>query len=449
MTSDRTNGGLTARELRSLGEKYLFTSRYGAFDTGDEPPVIVKASGSYISDKDGREYLDLNAGQTCAALGHNHDAIVAAIKYAADHALHLAHAFPHEQEILLATKLASIAPSPLEKCHFLMCGADANEAAIGMARLDTGNYDVAVPDRGFHGLSDATRALTMTAGKHRGYPIRPSGIHPILTPYCYRCPIQKTFPDCKLACLDVSFELIDAQRVEDLAAVITEPVFGAAGAIVPPKGWLSKLRELAHDRGARLIVDEVVMFARAGTWWAFSDEIDAPDFITLGKHFGGGVAIGAVVTTKAVAESITEKGFEFIHSNSSDPLPTGAARAVIETIEACDLLRRASQTAKLIREGLEQLARSHGVIGDVRGRGMLQAIEFVRDRSTKEPATDVADFVRRRCFDRGIILKRPAMRGSKEGNIIRLAPALTIEEADIVRAIETIDEALKAANWRA
>jgi 2,2-dialkylglycine decarboxylase (pyruvate) len=438
---------LSASELRSLSEKYLFTGRYGAFDTGDEPPVIVRASGSYIADTEGRQYLDLNAGQTCAALGHNHEAVVAAITHAADTALHLSHAFPHKQEILLAAKLISIAPAPLEKCHFLMCGADANEAAIGIARLSTGHYDVAVPDRGFHGLSDATRALTMTAGKRRGYPIRPSGVHSIMTPYCYRCPIQKKFPECNLACLDVSFERIDAQRVEGLAAVITEPVFAAAGAIVPPKGWLAKLRELAHERDARLIVDEVVMFARTGEWWAFSDEIDAPDLVTLGKHFGGGVAIGAVITSKAIAESAEKKGFEFIHSNSSDPLPTGAARAVVEAIETEGLLRRVLNVSRILREGLEELAKAHRAIGDIRGRGILQAIELVKDPITKEPATDLADFVRRRCFQRGILVKRPSMRGSKEGNIIRLAPAMTIETRDIERTIASLDEALRAANW--
>jgi 2,2-dialkylglycine decarboxylase (pyruvate) len=437
----------SADELRSMGEKYLFTGRYGAFDTGAEPPVIVRASGSYIADMEGREYLDLNAGQTCAALGHNHEAVVAAITRAANTVLHLSHAFPHKQEILLAAKLASIAPAPLEKCHFLMCGADANEAAIGIARLSTGHYDVAVPDRGFHGLSDATRALTMTAGKRRGYPIRPSGVHSIMTPYCYRCPIQKKFPDCKLACLDVSFERIDAQRLEDLAAVITEPVFAAAGAIVPPKGWLAKLRDLAHERGARLIVDEVVMFARSGDWWAFSEEMDAPDLVTLGKHFGGGVAIGAVVTSKAIAELAAKRGFEFIHSNSSDPLPTGAARAVIEAIETGDLLHRVSHVSRLMREGLEELAKSHRAIGEIRGRGILQAIELVKDPITKEPATDLADFVRRRCFQRGILVKRPPMRGSKEGNIIRLAPAMTIETRDIERVITSLDESLRAANW--
>ncbi len=244
----------------------------------------------------------------------------------------------------------------------------------------------------------------------------------------------------------MSFERIDALRVEGLAAVITEPVFSAAGAIVPPKGWLAKLRQLAHERGARLIVDEVVMFARTGEWWAFADEIDAPDLVTLGKHFGGGVAIGAVVTSKAIGESVAAKGFEFIHSNSSDPLPTGAARAVIETIEARGLLRRTAKISKLMREGLEQLAKSHQVVGEIRGRGILQAIELVKDRTTKEPATDLAAFVRRRCFQRGIIVKRPSMRNSKEGNIIRLAPAMTIEEHDVQRVIESLDEALSSAN---
>lgn len=447
-SSDESNKEYSAAELRALGEKHLFAGRYGSFDTGGEPPVMVKASGSYITDKDGREYLDLNSGQTCAVLGHNHEAVGAAIKYAAENAVHLAHAFPHDQEVLLATRIASIAPSPLEKSHFLMCGADANEAAIGLARLDTGNFDIAVPDRGFHGLSDGTRPLTMVANK-KHYPVRPSGVHPILTPYCYRCPLQKTFPDCKLACLDVSFNLIDAARVEGLAAVITEPLFSAGGAIVPPKGWLSKLRALAHERGARLIVDEVVTFARTGSWWAFSDEIDAPDFITLGKHFGGGVAIGAVVTTKKIAESAAAKGFEFIHSNSSDPLPTCAANAVVETITTSKLLDRALKIGKLLRDGLEHLARSHKVVGEVRGRGMMQAMELVTDTVTKEPATDVANFVRRRCFERGIIIKRIAIRGTKDGNVIRLVPPLTIDSDDITRTIETFDEVLSESNVRA
>ena len=264
---------LGASELRALGGKYLFTGRYGAFDTGTEPPVIVRATGSYIIDAEGKEYLDVNAGQTCAALGHNDEAVVAAIKHATENAIHLAHAFPHKAEIFTSYQACLNRTWSSGEVSFpdVWCGRKRGSDWYRQARYGDALRSPYLIE-GFTDNRISTRALTMTAGKRRGYPIRPTGIHSIMTPYCYRCPIQKTYPECKIACLDMASNGLMRNEFEELAAVITEPVFSAAGAIVPPKGWLAKLRDLAHERGARLIVDEVVMFARSGEWWAFADE---------------------------------------------------------------------------------------------------------------------------------------------------------------------------------
>ena len=183
-------------------------------------PIFVRGSGSEVEDINGKKYLDFNSGQMCAALGHNHPTITAAIKHACDTLIHAHSSHFNVPEIELAERLGKLMPEPLKKSMFLQSGADANEAAINIARKFTRGFEVASPHIGFHGMSDTTRALTF-AGWHAGYgPLAP-GTMAMVAPYCYRCPLRQTFPDCEYACLDTSFELIDAQTTSRPAAVLT------------------------------------------------------------------------------------------------------------------------------------------------------------------------------------------------------------------------------------
>ena len=215
---------------------------------------------------------------------------------------------------------------------FLTSGSDSNEAAMAIAKRYTGGYEIASPAVSFHGMNDSTRAVTFS-GWHEGYGPYAPGHYPIFAPYRYRCWFCQDRPACDYSCLDTSFELLDAQADGPLAAVITEPLFSAGGVIDLPAGWLGELKRRCEARGALLIVDEAQTgLAKLGSMWAFEQEGVVPDIFTISKHFGGGVAISAAITTDEIEEKASETGLVVGHSHSNDPLPCHAAIASIDII---------------------------------------------------------------------------------------------------------------------
>lgn len=443
--TETTPGSLNEQQMRRAIRDNMFRARLDAMRMNG--PIFSSASGSWITDTSGKRYLDFNAGQMSSALGHNHAKIREVLARSGQTMLHASTSFYNEFEITLAERLARKLPAPLQKSYFLLSGSDANEMAIGVARKFTGGYEVAGTHLGFHGYSDTTRGVSFIASR-RGYPMHPDGAHAIFTPYCYRCPLQKTFPECDIACLDASFELLDQQIVESLAAVITEPLISAGGVIEPPPGWLAKLQQMAHERDALVILDECQTgLAKLGTWWAFEQEGVTPDIFTLAKHFGGGLPISAVITTAEIEETVATAGFVFGHSNNSDPIGALAATAVLEIIEEEDLLGRALHIGKKMRDILSELQSRHAIIGDVRGRGLIHGIELVRDRDTKEPTNVAGSIIEEHCLQNGLILSlRGASLGKHEsGNVLRLVPPFSTSNNDLERAGEILDGALTAA----
>ncbi|MDE2640428.1 MAG: aspartate aminotransferase family protein [Chloroflexota bacterium] len=424
-------------EILEAARRYSFRAR---MDKGRvEGPVFVRGAGSEVEDVNGKRYLDFNSGQMCAWLGHNHPAITAAVAEACDTLVHAHSSYFNDKEVELAERLAAILPPPLEKSLFLQSGADANEAAVNIARKYTGGFEVASPHVGFHGMSDSTRALTY-AGWHAGYGPPAAGTMPMVAPYCYRCPLRQTFPDCEFACLDTSFELIDAQTTSRPAAVITEPIFSAGGVIEPPDGWLGELQERCHARGMVLILDEEQTgLGKTGAMFAFEREGVVPDIITLAKHFGGGVCVSSVTTSAEIEERVIESDFIVTHSHSNDPLACAAGTASLDVIEQEDVPGTARRLGAYLRSKLDALAARFEIIGDVRGRGLLQGVELVRDRASKEPATAEGRAVYERCLADGLIF---SLR--REGAVLRFVPPVTTTEAQIDQAVEIVGQALAA-----
>ena len=404
-------------------------------------PIFVRGSGSEVEDINGKKYLDFNSGQMCAALGHNHPTITAAIKQACDTLIHAHSSHFNVPEIELAERLGELMPEPLKKSMFLQSGADANEAAINIARKFTRGFEVASPHVGFHGMSDTTRALTF-AGWHAGYgPLAP-GTMAMVAPYCYRCPLRQTFPDCEYACLDTSFELIDAQTASRPAAVLTEPLFSAGGVIDPPSGWLAELKQRCEARGMLLILDEEQTgLGKLGDMFAFEAEGVVPDIVTLAKHFGGGVCISAVITSAEIEERVTADEFIVTHSHSNDPLACAAGIASLDVVEQDRVPEKARMLGAYLKAKLQGLAERFELIGDVRGRGLLQGIELVHSRETKEPATDAGPRIAAHALREGLIF---SVR--REGSVLRFVPPATTSEAQIDHAMEIVADALEAVS---
>ena len=426
-------------ELLAKAAKYSFRARMDKKTA--EGPVFASAQGSSVTDVSGKRYLDFNSGQMCAALGHNHPRITAAIKAACDTMIHAHSSYYNVKEIELSYRLGRIMPAPLEKSLFGESGADANELALGIARKYTGGQEVASPHLSFHGLSDATRAVTF-AGWHKGHGAPAAGTYAIVAPYCYRCPLAQTFPACEFACLKTSFELLDAQATGQPAAVITEPLFSAGGVVEPPPGWLKRLQELCHARGMLLVVDEEQTgLGKLGTLFGFERDGIVPDVVTLAKHFGGGVGISAVVTSAEIEETVVARGFVVTHSHSNDPLICAAGIASLDVVEEEDVPAKARAIGAAMRERLEALQQRYELVGDVRGRGQLTGIELVRDRRTKEPATEEGRQVHKLCFERGLI---SSLR--REGAVLRFVPPATTTLAEIEAAMDILGDALEAAS---
>ena len=425
-------------QLLDAARRYSFGGR---MDKSGGGPIFVRGSGSEVEDINGKKYLDFNSGQMCAALGHNHPTITAAIKQACDTLIHAHSSHFNVPEIELAERLGKLMPEPLKKSMFLQSGADANEAAINIARKFTRGFEVASPHVGFHGMSDTTRALTF-AGWHAGYgPLAP-GTMAMVAPYCYRCPLRQTFPDCEYACLDTSFELIDAQTTSRPAAVLTEPLFSAGGVIEPPSGWLAELKQRCEARGMLLILDEEQTgLGKLGDMFAFEAEGVVPDIVTLAKHFGGGVCISAVITSAEIEERVTADEFIVTHSHSNDPLACAAGIASLDVVEQDRVPEKARKLGGYLKAKLQGLAERFELIGDVRGRGLLQGIELVHSRETKEPATDAGPRIAAHALREGLIF---SVR--REGSVLRFVPPATTTEAQIDHAMEILTDALETVS---
>ena len=432
--------GMTEAEWLKKAGSYILRTRLDKADVSG--PVLVRGQGSVVWDTAGKEYLDFNSGQMCSALGHRAPRVVAAIKEACDTLIHASSSIYNVYELELAERLSDILPAPLRRSFFLESGADANEAAIQVAKIATGRTSVASPHIGFHGLSDSTRAVTFGVPSwHHGYGPYAPGNHAFMGPYCYQCPIGLSFPQCGTVCLPGSLTVLDAELDGPLAAFITEPLFSAGGVIEPPAGWLGALRRECDARGSLLIFDEAQTgLGKLGTMWAFDQEGVIPDIVTISKHFGGGVSISAVVTTDEVADAVQERGFVHGHSHTSDPLACAAASATIDSLIEDDLPAKAVEIGAYWHGRLTELAARHEVIGDIRGRGLLHGIEFVEDRQSRRPAYGLGGRLEAACLDRGLLF---SVR--RNGSVLRFVPPWTTTRAQMDHAASILDDVLAAA----
>jgi 2,2-dialkylglycine decarboxylase (pyruvate) len=411
--------------------------RYG----GDTYPEIVeKASGCYVEDATGKRILDFTSGQMCATVGHNHPNIVAAIRKSCDTALHLFSGMIPRSVVQLAERLAKILPPPLSRSLFLNTGSESNDAAIKMAKLATGGFEVVGLGGSWHGVTGNASGVSF-ASDRKGYGPGMPGTHVIPEPNAYRCPIRQCRDACDRTCMKVGFELYDMQSTGARAAVIAEPVISAGGVIVPPEGYFDALRNEARKRGMLLIFDEAqTAFGRLGHWFAASHLGVTPDIMTVSKTLGGGIPLAAVITSDEIEATCHRRGFAFYTSHVSDPLPATVGLAVLETIEQENLLARSREMGGYLAARLEELQERHEEIGDVRGMGLLRGVELVKDRDTREPHHELGALTTERCLQLGLSMN--IRRRPERGSVWRIAPPLTVTRKDIDLAITIFDQAL-------
>jgi len=417
--------------------------RYG----GEFPDLLIEtAAGSWLTTSDGRRILDFTSGQMCATLGHGHPAILEAMRDAGERVVHLFSCFLSRDVPELARELMAVLPEPLARAMFLSTGGEANEAALRLAKLHTGGYEVLAFAGSWHGMTAGAASSTYSAGR-RGYGPPLPGTMALPTPNAYRCPIAHCRDRCDLACLDAGMALADSQSVGAPAAVIAEPILSAGGIVPLPEGYMARLREHCDERGMLLILDEAqTALGRVGAMFAFERHGVVPDVVTLSKTLGGGLPLSATVTTDAVENDAVDKGFLHFTSHVSDPLPAAVGRAVLRTVLADELPRRALELGARLRAGLEELQRRHEPIGDVRGEGLMLGVDLVSDRDTRAPAERFGTGVTERCIELGLnvnIVRFPGL-----GSVLRIAPPLTIAPEEIDLGLEILDRALREAGPR-
>lgn len=406
-------------------------------------PVIERAEGAVITDVDGKEYLDFSSGQMCATLGHSHPRIVEAVRRSAERVMHVYSGMVSPEVIALAQRLVELLPAPLKKVFFMSTGGESTEAALKIAKKATGRYEVVGLADSFHGSTWGAASSSFIASRRAGYGPAVPGTYAIPAPNCYRCPINLTFPSCDWACARIGFDLVDRQSVGSLAAVIAEPIQGAAGMVEPPPGYLSVLKDLCQEREMLFVLDEAQTgLGRVGQMWGFERDGAVPDIVAVSKTLGGGIPLAATVTSQAIEEQSYRNGFWFYTSHLNEPLPSAVGLAVLDAIREEKLVAAAREKGAHLKNGFLALKARHEIIGDVRGRGLLMGVDFVRDRVSKKPAEAEAEEITRVCLERGLFMSPIRQRG--QYFVWRVAPPLTISYAEIDRSLEIIEQAIRS-----
>ena len=412
--------------------------RYGgAFD----PAIIERAAGSFVYDADGRPILDFTSGQMSAVLGHSHPRIVETVKRQVEKVAHLFSGMLSRPVVELAERLAALAPG-LDKVLLLSTGAESNEAAIRMAKLVTGRHEIVAFSRSWHGMTGAAAAATYSAGR-QGYGPAAVGSIAIPTPNAFRPRFRHADGSLDWRTeLDDAFALVDSQSTGSLAAFIAEPILSSGGMLELPQGYLAALKRKCEERGMLLILDEAQTgIGRTGSMFAFERDGVTPDILTISKTIGAGLPLAAVMTTAAIEEAAHERGFLFYTTHVSDPLPAAVGLAVLDIVEEEGLVERARHLGARLFDGLSVLKARYECVGDVRGRGLFLGVEIVRDGASRAPDHERGARIAREAFRRGLnmnIVKLPGM-----GGVFRIAPPLTISEAEIDLGLKIIAEAIE------
>jgi 2,2-dialkylglycine decarboxylase (pyruvate) len=408
---------------------------------GEFPDILVeRAAGSYVYDDGGRRILDFTSGQMCSTLGHNHPAVVDAIRRSSGRAFHLFSGLLSPEVVELGRQLTALLPPSLTKVIFLNTGSESTEVAIRMAKLATGRWEVAALAGSFHGFTGTAVGATYTVGR-RGFGPPVPGNFAIPAPNAYRCPVRHCRDACDLTCLETGFEMLDAQSAGALAACVAEPILSTGGVVVPPPGYFPRLKALCEARGMLLILDEAqTAFGRVGANFAFEQDGAVPDFVALSKTLGGGLPLAATVTTDAIEAACHESHFVHVTSHVSDPLPAAVGLAVLEVLAREHLAERATVMGKRLEAGLRALQDRYDVIGDVRGRGLLWGVELVRDRTSRQPNAELGARITHRCLELGLSMNITSL--PRLASVWRIAPPLTVSDAELDEGLAILDRAL-------
>jgi len=414
---------MTKEEILLAHRDYLYPS---VFHYYKEPLLIERGKDQYVWDADGNQYLDFFGGIVTIGVGHCNEEVNRKVHAQLDRLQHVSTVFATEPQAALAKKLAEITPGrKLTKSFFTNSGTEANETAILTARCYTGSTEIVGLRYAYHGRSSLAMSLTAQSNWRLG-PVTQAGIVHAVNAYCYRCPYGLSYPSCGVKCAQDVEEVIRTTTSGRIAGFIAEPIQGVAGFVTPPKEYFPIVSDIVKKYGGLFISDEVQTgWGRTGgKWFGIEQWGVQPDIITSAKSLGNGAPIGLTVARPEVADSV--KGAT-ISTFGGNPITTTAAKAVIDFIEDHKLSINAAEVGAYLQDKLNELKEKHSIIGDVRGMGLLQAIELVEDRQTKKPATALMPALMEATRENKLLVGK----GGFYGNVIRLSPPLNIGKTDV------------------
>ncbi len=409
------------------------------------PIVTARASNAIVEDVDGNRLIDFATGIAVLNVGHTAPEVVAAIQKQAELDTHSCfHVTANEPYIELAERLNALTPGTFDKkTMFANSGAEAVENAVKIARKSTGRPAIVTFDHAFHGRTLLAMSLTAKVMPYKQGmgPFAPE-IYRLPFAYPYRCPTGGTPETCAESCLAYALDEMHKHiGEENIAAVIMEPIQGEGGFIVPAPGFVAGIAAFCAANGIVFIADEIQSaMGRAGRWYAIEDEDVVPDLVTTAKSVGGGLPISAVTGRADVMDAVHPGGLGGTYGGN--PVAAAAALAVLGKIEREDLLTRARAIGETIMASFRAFAERFDLVGDVRGRGAMCAIELVADRTTKEPlGADAMNGIARRCLEQGVIV----LTAGTYGNVVRLLPPITIDGALLDEGLGVLEGALAGA----
>lgn len=394
--------------------------------------VVDHGEGAVLFDKAGHSYIDCTSQAWSLNVGYSHPKVISQVTEFIKHYTHVRTSFQTVPKLLLSKKLAELAPGNLKKVSYALSGSDANEGSVKLAMRNRPNSNtlVSLMD-GYHGR---TLAMINTSYPHPNNRFTAWSAPVVRAPqaYCYRCPLKLTYPNCKFACVDLAKSIIQRGASEPPYALIMEPFQGNGGMVEFPEGYLPAMRKMCDDLGMLMIFDEIQTgFGRMGEWFAADLYHTTPDIMTIGKALGGGFPIfGNLAREDLATFSPGDHSFTFAHF----PVSMVAALAAIEITEEENLLENCRNMGKLFKTGLLALKEKYEFIGDVRGPGLMIAIEMVKDRHTREPYCELPEFFVQEGLKRGAIFGESKYLGL--GNVVKIKPPLVINKTQVAKVLE-------------
>ena len=431
MNQPITNESLAARRSESFSSCYA-----SAFKC-----YVERAKGALIWDVEGKEYIDFAGGIGGMNVGHSHPKVVAALKDQAERFTHTClMVAPYASAVQLAEKICQAAPGENPKAvAYITSGAEAVENAVKIARRYTRRIGVVALANGYHGRTMLTMAMTGRVMPFKaGFgPFAPE-VYTIGSPYCYRCPIGKTYPACDTACADLLRELfVKVIAADEIACMVMEPVLGEGGFIVPPKAYVQKIKAICEEHGIVFVSDEIQAgIGRTGKMFAIEHFDVVPDLITTAKSLAAGMPIAAVVGDRKIMDSVHPGGVGGTYSGN--PLACAAGLAVFDILESEDLMNRSEAIGRKVRARFDAFKENYSLVGDVRGVGAMVAMELVTDRESKQPAAELAKALTGRCLEKGLLV----LASGTYGNVVRILSPLVITDEQLEQGLQILEEGL-------